>query len=135
MYVKLMIYKFGIMIYFIGGHMTLMGFLNSGVHSVMYTYYLLSAFGPALRPYLWWKKYLTTIQLAQFVAIFLHAAQLFVIDCPDVPIGLACWTCIYAVIFFSLFIDFYYRAYLYPTKYAFLYRFVNDSSFYAYISY
>ncbi|KAB7507840.1 Elongation of very long chain fatty acids protein, partial [Armadillidium nasatum] len=97
-----------------GGHMTLMGFLNSGVHSIMYTYYLLSAFGPALRPYLWWKKYLTTIQLVQFVAIFLHAAQLFVIDCPDVPIGLACWTCIYAVIFFSLFIDFYYRAYLYP---------------------
>lgn len=99
-----------------GGHITFMGFLNSGVHALMYTYYLLSAFGPALRPFLWWKKYLTKIQLIQFVAIFLHAAQLLVSDCQNVPVGLAVWTCIYAFIFFALFIDFYYRAYLYPTK-------------------
>lgn len=52
-----------------------MGFLNSGVHVFMYAYYMLAAFGNWVRPYLWWKKYLTTLQLVQFVAIFLHAAQ------------------------------------------------------------
>ena len=52
-----------------------MGFLNTFVHTVMYSYYLLAALGPRVRPYLWWKKYLTKLQLTQFVAIFLHAAQ------------------------------------------------------------
>ncbi|XP_054158430.1 elongation of very long chain fatty acids protein 7-like [Oppia nitens] len=40
---------------------------NSFVHTVMYTYYALSALGPSVRPYLWWKKYLTILQLCQFV--------------------------------------------------------------------
>jgi len=38
-------------------------FLNSGVHILMYTYYMLSAMGPQVRKYLWWKKYMTVIQL------------------------------------------------------------------------
>ena len=33
------------------------------VHSVMYLYYALAALGPWMRPYLWWKKYLTQLQL------------------------------------------------------------------------
>ena len=37
--------------------------LNSFIHVVMYTYYLLSALGPRVRKYLWWKKYLTAMQL------------------------------------------------------------------------
>ena len=39
--------------------------LNCFVHTIMYTYYLLSALGPALRPFLWWKKYLTMLQLVR----------------------------------------------------------------------
>lgn len=38
-------------------------FFNSFVHVIMYTYYLLSAFGPVMHRFLWWKKYLTQIQL------------------------------------------------------------------------
>merc|ERR1712080_656323 len=53
---------------FVGGGQSGFGpFLNSGVHTLMYLYYLLAAAGPAMQPYLWWKKYLTTIQLVQFV--------------------------------------------------------------------
>lgn len=37
--------------------------LNSGVHVLMYTYYMLAAIGPQMRKYLWWKKYMTSIQL------------------------------------------------------------------------
>ena len=37
--------------------------LNSFVHVIMYSYYGLSAMGPAVQKYLWWKKYLTQLQL------------------------------------------------------------------------
>jgi len=37
--------------------------INSLVHVLMYTYYGLSALGPHMQKYLWWKKYLTRIQL------------------------------------------------------------------------
>jgi hypothetical protein len=33
---------------------------------------MLSAMGPALQPYLWWKKYLTQLQLVSFFIILLH---------------------------------------------------------------
>ncbi|XP_054158432.1 elongation of very long chain fatty acids protein AAEL008004-like [Oppia nitens] len=41
--------------------------LNSAIHTLMYSYYALAAFGPAVRPYLWWKRYLTLFQIMQFV--------------------------------------------------------------------
>ena len=44
----------------------------------MYLYYFLSACGPRLQKYLWWKKYLTTMQMVQFVLVFLHALQVLV---------------------------------------------------------
>ncbi|KAI1290438.1 Elongation of very long chain fatty acids protein 4 [Halotydeus destructor] len=39
--------------------------LNSFVHVIMYTYYLLASY-PYLQKYLWWKKYITALQLVQF---------------------------------------------------------------------
>jgi elongation of very long chain fatty acids protein 1 len=39
--------------------------INSSVHVVMYLYYGLSALGPVAQPYLWWKKYMTAIQLVR----------------------------------------------------------------------
>ncbi|XP_039748941.1 elongation of very long chain fatty acids protein 7-like [Pararge aegeria] len=45
--------------------------LNGIVHIVMYTYYGLSAF-PSMTKHLWWKKYITTLQLVQFCVIILH---------------------------------------------------------------
>jgi len=46
---------------------------NSAVHVLMYTYYALSAFGPSVQKYLWWKRYITMVQLAQFVIFFAYA--------------------------------------------------------------
>lgn len=48
---------------FSGGLGTFHALLNCCVHVIMYTYYALSAMGPAYQKYLWWKKYMTTIQL------------------------------------------------------------------------
>merc|ERR1719184_58880 len=72
---------------FVGGGQSGFGpFLNSGVHTLMYLYYLLAACGPSLKPYLWWKKYLTTIQLVQFVLVFFHALQPLILTC-DYPVA------------------------------------------------
>lgn len=50
--------------------------LNSFVHVVMYTYYFLaSAIGKnekARTRYLWWGKYLTQLQMGQFVTLLLQ---------------------------------------------------------------
>ena len=48
---------------------------NSFVHISMYTYYCLAALGPHMQKYLWWKKYLTTLQLVS--CLFLSFFQLF----------------------------------------------------------
>lgn len=39
------------------------GLINSFVHVIMYSYYGLSAIGPHMQKYLWWKKYITMLQL------------------------------------------------------------------------
>merc|ERR1711976_420195 len=58
-----------------GGHGTFFGLLNTFVHAIMYSYYLVAAMGPQYQKYLWWKKYLTTMQMVQFVLVFLHTVQ------------------------------------------------------------
>ncbi|XP_037782502.1 elongation of very long chain fatty acids protein-like isoform X1 [Penaeus monodon] len=94
-----------------GGHNTLMGLLNSFVHVVMYGYYLLAAMGPKVRPYLWWKKHVTTLQMVQFITVIVHALQLTVADCPGVPPALNLWVGLNALMFLGLFADFYVKSY------------------------
>ena len=76
----------------------------------MYSYYLLSALGPAVQPYLWWKKYLTAFQMVQFIAIMVHAFQLLFIDC-NYPKAFVWWIGLHAVMFFFLFNEFYKQSY------------------------
>lgn len=77
----------------------------------MYSYYMLAAMGPKVQKYLWWKKYLTLIQMVQFVLVMLHAFQLlFKNDC-DYPIYFAYFIGAHAVLFYFLFSNFYKEAY------------------------
>ena len=55
-----------------GGNTTFGGMWNSLVHVIMYSYYFLAAAGPGFQKYLWWKKYLTSMQMVQFVVVFVH---------------------------------------------------------------
>jgi hypothetical protein len=41
--------------------------INTLIHIIMYSYYALSALGPKVQKYLWWKKYITQIQLMLFI--------------------------------------------------------------------
>lgn len=49
--------------WFPGGHSVFTGFINSIIHIVMYAYYLLTAFSPAYKSNVWWKKYITQMQI------------------------------------------------------------------------
>ena len=88
-----------------GGHATFFGLLNSFVHVVMYSYYLLAAMGPKYQKYLWWNKHLTTMQMIQFGLVFMHSAQALYFGCNFSKITLTV-KCFYAVKFFCLFSNF-----------------------------
>ncbi|KAB0401053.1 hypothetical protein E2I00_003307 [Balaenoptera physalus] len=95
-----------------GGLGTFHAFLNTAVHVVMYSYYGLCALGPAYQKYLWWKKYLTSLQLVQFVIVTIHIGQFFFMeDCKyQFPVFLYIIMS-YGCIFLLLFLHFWYRAY------------------------
>ncbi|XP_020043292.1 very long chain fatty acid elongase 7 isoform X1 [Castor canadensis] len=95
-----------------GGLGTFHAFINTAVHVVMYSYYGLSAMGPAYQKYLWWKKYLTSLQLIQFVIVTIHIGQIFFMeDCKyQYPVFLYIIMS-YGCIFLLLFLHFWYRAY------------------------
>jgi len=96
---------------FVGGGQTGFGpFLNSGVHTVMYLYYLLSSLGPKVQKYLWWKKYITTLQLVQFVMVFFHAIQPIFFEC-DYPRPASIMFAVTGLQYFILFSAFYKKAY------------------------
>ncbi|CAL4130625.1 unnamed protein product [Meganyctiphanes norvegica] len=96
--------------YMPGGHSTFMALLNTLVHIVMYTYYGVSAMGPQYRKYLWWKKYLTKMQITQFVLVIIHESQIAFIDC-KVPSAIALWIGSSTAMFLIFFLDFYMKAY------------------------
>ncbi|XP_031351972.1 elongation of very long chain fatty acids protein isoform X2 [Photinus pyralis] len=86
------------------------GVLNSAVHVVMYLYYLIAALGPKYQKYLWWKKYLTWIQLTQFCIMLVYLASVILLDC-KMPKALTFFFVTNVVIFLYLFTDFYRKAY------------------------
>jgi len=93
-----------------GGHTTFCGFLNAGVHVVMYLYYFLAPLGPSIQPYLWWKRYLTRLQMAQFVVFFIHAMQPLFIDC-NYPKVYGWVIMAHGLLYFALFSNFYIQSY------------------------
>nr|QCF41170.1 Elovl2/5 [Sinonovacula constricta] len=96
---------------FIPGGQTWFGScLNCLVHVVMYSYYGLAVI-PSLRDKLWWKKYITTFQLVQFVITFSHSAQTYVTGC-DFPLWGQYLLMGYMLIMLCLFGNFYIQSYI-----------------------
>lgn len=67
--------------------------------------------GPQVHKYLWWKKYLTSMQIVQFVIVFIHQAQLFFIEC-NVPKVMTLVFTFNTIVILSLFTNFYVQAYI-----------------------
>ncbi|XP_061914243.1 elongation of very long chain fatty acids protein 5 isoform X1 [Entelurus aequoreus] len=83
--------------------------LNSFVHTVMYSYYGLSAI-PSIRPYLWWKKYITQLQLVQFLLTVLQTMCAVIWPC-GLPLGWLYFEISYMLSLVFFFSNFYYQTY------------------------
>ncbi|XP_059472455.1 elongation of very long chain fatty acids protein 7-like [Neocloeon triangulifer] len=92
------------------GHGTLIVLLNSLIHVIMYAYYFLAGLGPKMQKYLWWKKYLTSMQLVQFLFTLSHAAVVFHPSC-NYPKPLVIVLMINSGMFLLLFANFYRKSY------------------------
>ena len=75
-------------------------------------YYFLAAFGPQMQKYLWWKKYLTTFQMFQFVCIFVKSLPLVLglVEC-GYPWQFSLYVCGLTALMFILFAEFYVNEY------------------------
>ncbi|TRY62206.1 hypothetical protein TCAL_01455 [Tigriopus californicus] len=100
-----------------GGHESFGGMLNSVVHFIMYGYYFMAALGPQFQKYLWWKKYLTTFQMIQFLAVFTKSMILILglAEC-GYPWQFSAVTASIMVVFFILFANFFIQNYLNKPK-------------------
>ncbi|VVC92321.1 elongation of very long chain fatty acids protein 7-like [Leptidea sinapis] len=91
-----------------GGHGTFSNIINNLVHVIMYGYYMLSAL--EWKNYLWWKRWLTTLQLMQFFLVLIHSISALVYDC-GYPKIIASGLILHSSIFIVLFTNFYVNAY------------------------
>lgn len=85
--------------------------INSFVHIIMYLYYALAAMGPSVAKYLWWKRYLTIIQLIQFTIAMTASAVALYYQC-DFPLWMHYLLIVYMMTFLVLFGNFYIKSYL-----------------------
>ena len=84
--------------------------MNTFIHFVMYSYYFLAAFGPNIRKYLWWKRYITQMQLGQFIVLGFYGLLMFLFQegYPQFWFWIAFPQPLF---FFYMFYDFYKKAY------------------------
>ena len=75
----------------------------------MYGHYLATSFKLS-RP--WWKKYITQLQIIQFLLILLHFAQLIWVEDCGFPRWPAAFLIPQNVFMLVLFCDFYYKTYI-----------------------
>lgn len=92
-----------------------MPFINSFIHTIMYTYYALSTLGPKVRPYLWWKKYLTQLQIVQLALVSLHCIYLVCLNpnC-NLPKSMFLVGLPQVLLFLYMFCTFFFKAYVKP---------------------
>lgn len=57
--------------FFPGGHSLFTGFINSIIHIIMYTHYLLTVYNSSYKQNVWWKKYITQMQI---VSVFIYTS-------------------------------------------------------------
>nr|XP_060471740.1 elongation of very long chain fatty acids protein 5 isoform X3 [Panthera onca] len=91
------------------GHSYFGATLNSFIHVLMYSYYGLSSV-PSMRPYLWWKKYITQGQLLQFVLTIIQTSCGVIWPC-SFPLGWLYFQIGYMISLIAFFTNFYIQTY------------------------
>lgn len=98
--------------YFNSGMIMTYPVINCLIHVIMYTYYLLSSLGPNIRKLIHpAKRIITTVQMAQFVFMIIHAARAHYPGCPGMEV-LGSIMIPNLAINFVLFYQFYRRTYV-----------------------
>jgi len=82
--------------------------LNGGIHFIMYTYYFVASHKGAE---VWWKRYVTSLQLLQFTLMMAQGGWLLASGCKTFPPRLAAIYVSYVLGMFALFSNFYMRTY------------------------
>lgn len=84
-------------------------FLNSFVHCWMYLYYALSA----LRIHVWWKKWLTKLQMGQLLLVIVHSLYFSMFSSCDLyPSYFAYTIGFLSFMLLILFANFFYQSYI-----------------------
>jgi hypothetical protein len=86
--------------------------LNTFVHTIMYYYYHLASQGYNV----WWKKYITVIQLIQFYILLVHGVHTFFYPICSYPRLIALLQVVESTYFIFSFTNFYIKAYEADTK-------------------
>ncbi|XP_050440918.1 elongation of very long chain fatty acids protein AAEL008004-like [Adelges cooleyi] len=86
------------------------GVINSFIHVIMYLYYFLAALGPHMQKHLWWKKYLTGIQIVQFILNIIYLLGLYAFDC-NYPKLFLFYMLADIILFLYMFLKFYNNTY------------------------
>ncbi|XP_050683062.1 elongation of very long chain fatty acids protein 7-like [Leptidea sinapis] len=102
--------------YYPGGHGTMVGLINSFVHIIMYSYYLLTVLIPSLKGSIWWKKYVTQLQILQFFHNVLHFGTIVFIPNCGYPNWIAGVFLPQNIFMLILFLDFYVKTYVRKPK-------------------
>ncbi|XP_041976364.1 elongation of very long chain fatty acids protein 2-like [Aricia agestis] len=89
---------------------TVIGFMNSFVHLIMYSYYALSVL-PSISKYLWWKKYITKIQMIQFSLMIAYILFEYTTSPCKLPKSVATHLLFNISLVFALFVNFYIQTY------------------------
>ncbi|XP_075970163.1 very long chain fatty acid elongase 7-like [Anticarsia gemmatalis] len=110
-HVIMALYSWSYLKFAAGGEGAVLALLNSIVHVVMYSYYLLSGLGPRFQKYLWWKKYVTKLQLIQFILMLTYCAWTHFSPRCQYASGFTYFICSNITIFLFLFLNFYSKSY------------------------
>ncbi|XP_026486124.1 very long chain fatty acid elongase 7-like [Vanessa tameamea] len=110
-HVIMALYSWSYLKFAAGGEGAILALLNSIVHVVMYTYYLLSGLGPRFQKYLWWKKYVTKMQLIQFILMLSYCAWTYNSPRCQYATGFTYFISANVTIFLLLFLNFYSKSY------------------------
>ncbi|EDW15884.1 elongation of very long chain fatty acids protein F [Drosophila mojavensis] len=97
-----------------GGHLLVMGVLNVFVHVIMYSYYYAAAQSSTKNKLIWWKQYITILQMLQFVIICGHSVWTLMQPKCDASRPLIYMTFSMSIVMFSMFTNFYIHAYILP---------------------
>lgn len=93
-------------------------FLNGFIHTVMYTYYFICMHtkdyktGKSLP--IWWKSYLTLMQMIQFITMMSQATFLLATQCEKTSLRVVFVYLVYILSLFFLFAQFYVQSYVKP---------------------